>query len=73
MKFWFKKKNGKRQLLGEFETEQDCIKEMHRFCAERGFKIYYTRFWTEDNDGSEEKWFDVGSWSEFFIITKEAN
>ena len=32
------------------------------------YKIYYTRSWKEE-DGSV--WFDVGSWSEFYVLKEE--
>lgn len=32
------------------------------------YKIYYIRSWREE-DGSV--WFDVGSWSEFYVLKKE--
>lgn len=65
MKLWFKQNNGNKRLIGEFKTEREAIKEIHRFCNERGFRIYYTRIWTENG----EKWFDVGSHTEAFVIT----
>ena len=48
------------------ESLLEAVKEIHKFCEERNFKIYYTRVWKADNG---EVWRDVGSHSEFFIIT----
>ena len=41
------------------------MREIHKFCNDRNFKIYYTRSWRDD-DGL--KVYDVGSWSEFFYL-----
>lgn len=69
MKLWLQRSNGERQQLGEFEVEQEATKAMFEFCRERNFHVYYTRVWTENS----EKWFDVGSWTEYFIITDFEN
>ena len=63
VKLYFENSYGKRRIIAEPETEEDAMKEIHKFCEDRNFKIYYTRSW-RDNDGL--KVFDVGSWSEFF-------
>ncbi len=39
------------------------------FCAERNFKIYYTRIWTKDGATV----FDVGSHTEFFRLQPPIN
>lgn len=69
MKLWFQQSNGNRRLIGEFETEQEAVKAIHEFCDERNFHIYYTRIWVADG----EKWFDVGSHTEYFCLGLEAN
>ena len=48
------------------KTEKEAIQAIHQFCAERNFKIYYTRYW---KDANNEVWYDVGSHTEFFILT----
>lgn len=69
MRLWFQRGNGERRLLGNFKIEQEATKAMYEFCRERDFCIHYTRIWEENG----EKWFDVGSWNEFFIITDTKN
>lgn len=65
MKLYFENSYGKRRVIAEPETEQDVIKEIYKFCEDRNFKIYYTRTW-RDKEGF--KVFDVGSWSERFLL-----
>lgn len=66
MKLYFQQSDGHRRFLKICTTETEAVKEIHKFCEERNFKIYYTRVWKADNG---EVWRDVGSHSEFFIIT----
>ena len=65
MKLYFENSYGKRRLIAEPQTEEETYREIHKFCEERNFKSYYTRSW-QTPDG--EKVYDVGSWSEFFIL-----
>lgn len=67
MRLYFQNSCEDRRLIGEPSTEEDAMKIIHAFCDERNFKIYYVRSWTTP-DG--EKWFDCGSWSEFFVLTE---
>lgn len=65
MKLYFKDSYGKRRIIAEPETEEEAVKEIHKFCEERNFTIYYTRT-HKTPDG--EKIYDVGSWYESFIL-----
>lgn len=65
MKLYFENSRGERRVIAEPETEEEANKEIHKFCEDRNFKIYYVRSWV-DNKGF--KWFDVGSWSERFLL-----
>lgn len=65
MKLYFQRSDGTRKFLKFCRNEKEAMQEIHKFCAERNFKIYYTRYWKEP-DG--EVWYDVGSHTEFFII-----
>lgn len=67
MKLYFENSRGERRVVAEPETEEEAMKEIHKFCNDRNFKIYYTRSWV-DPDGF--KIFDCGSWSEFFILER---
>lgn len=65
MKLYFENSYGERRLIAEPETRDGAWKQIHAFCEEKDFKIYYVRTWKEP-DGIEV--FDVGSWSEFFYL-----
>lgn len=42
---------------------EEVSQKIQKFLEEHNYKSYYTRSWEENG----EMWFDVGSWSEFFI------
>ena len=65
MKLYFENSKCKRRLIAEPETHEGVWEQIHAFCEERNFKIYYIRTWMEP-DGL--KWYDVGSHTEFFIL-----
>lgn len=65
MKLYFKNSSGERRIIAEPETEQEAMEEIHKFCNDRNFKIYYIRTWMLP-DGLKK--FDVGSHSEFFYL-----
>lgn len=68
MKLYFRNSRGERRLIGEPATHEESSRIYQKFCAERNFKIYYVRSWTTE-DG--ERWYDVGSHTEFFIEVDE--
>lgn len=62
------RKDGNDRLIKETVSENDIMKHIRLFLAERNYKSYYTRVWRHtDDDGSFEQIYDVGSWSEFFV------
>lgn len=65
MELYFKGSNGHKRVIGEPETEKDAHDMIRKFCEERNFTIHYIRTWVGEDGG---KVFDVGSWSEFFIL-----
>ena len=65
MKLYFENSFGERRVIAEPETKEDAMREMHKFCDDRNFKIYYTRSWRNEEG---LKVYDVGSWSEFFLL-----
>ena len=69
MKLYFKNSQGKKRCIANVKTEDRAIEFIRQFCEERKFKIYYIRTWVVDN----EKHFDVGSWSEHFVLKLEGN
>lgn len=64
MKLYFENSRGERRLIGEPKTEEESSKIYHAFCDERNFKIYYVRSWVTPKG---EKYYDVGSHTEFFV------
>lgn len=51
------------RLIAKNVTEDEAFKAMKQFMAERNYKHYYTRSWT---DAMGCKHYDVGSHTEFF-------
>ena len=68
MKLIFLNSYGEKRVIAEPKNEHEAVKEMYKFCEEHNFKIHFYRSWIED-DG--RKWFDCGSWSEFFYLELE--
>ena len=66
MKLYFENLRKQRRLIAEPQTEEEAIEIIHAFCEERNFKIYYVRIYEESNGF---KRFDVGSWSESFLLS----
>ena len=64
---YFQRSNGEHRLLVPDVTEDEALKEVKKFMDEHNFKSYYTRSWETDG----VKWYDVGSWSEFFKWTNK--
>lgn len=64
---YFQRSNGEHRLLATGVTEEEVRKEMRKFMNEHKFKSYYTRSWEEDG----VKFYDVGSWTEFFKWTNK--
>ena len=65
--FYFERSNGERLLLAENVNREGAFKIMNEFLDDHKFKSHYVRSWQQDN----ELWFDVGSWSEFFVLICE--
>ena len=65
MKLYFENSHGERRIIAEPQNEDEAWKEIHKFCKDRNFKIYYVRGWLT-SDGA--KAYDVGSHTEFFYL-----
>ena len=65
MKLYFENSMGERRLIAEPNTELDAWNEIHKFCDERDFQIYYVRTWQNDEGLTK---YDVGSHTEFFYL-----
>lgn len=64
---YFQRSNGEYRLLGENVTEDEARVLRNAFMDEHNFKCHYVRMW--ETDGI--RWYDVGSWSEFFLWTNK--
>lgn len=67
MYLYFKNSKGELKLISESEDKTELIKEMVKICENNNFNIFYTRI-IQISDDLEQ--YDVGSWSEFFYISK---
>ena len=67
MYLYFKNSKGELKLISESEDKTELIKEMVKMCENNNFNIFYTRI-IQLSDDLEQ--YDVGSWSEFFYISK---
>lgn len=65
MKLYFEDSYENRMIIAEPQTEEEAWNEIHKFCENRHFHIYYTRTWRNEEG---LKVYDVGSWSEFFLL-----
>ena len=63
---YFQNTYGVRREVGTGMTEKDINIIIKQFLDEHHFKSYYTRTWINP-DNSKEKYYDVGSYTEFFI------
>lgn len=67
MYLYFKNSKGELKLISESEDKTELIKEMVKMCENNNFNIFYTRI-IQISDDLEQ--YDIGSWSEFFYISK---
>ena len=73
-RLWFQNSLGKKRQIADCDTRQEVLECIRMFinqanvgkAKDKQFKSYYTREWSENG----RTWFDVGSWSEFFIWDK---
>lgn len=73
-RLYFENRLGRRREITSFscgveQAVKRALSEIHAFCDERDFKIYYSRVW---NHGDSETVFDVGSHTEFFYLVPAA-
>ena len=64
---YFRRSNGEYRLIGTNVTEEKAYVLMQAFMFEHDFRSYYIREWAVNG----ERWFDVGSHTEFFVWKKE--
>ena len=67
-KLYFKDNNGNMRLLDyPADTEQQAIAGIYDFCRKHKFEPFYVRTWKKN----EKWWYDVGSYTEFFVWADE--
>ncbi len=69
MILYFQNSFGVRREIGRPGTAEDIHKIINDFLEDHKYKSYYTRSWVNETK-PEEKFYDVGSHSEFFICYK---
>lgn len=67
MKLYFRNSYGEERLIAEVPDEDAASQEIKRFSDAYNFTSYYTRTWVEN----KRKYYDIGSWFEFFILDLE--
>lgn len=67
MKLYFQRSNGEYIKISDFATYKNVEYEISKYCLSKGYAITYTRSW-EDGRGTI---FDVGSHTEFFVLTSK--
>ena len=68
MKLYFEHSNGEREYISNARNRDEAISLMYEDLHIRNsnFKVYYIRSWKNE---SNEEILDIGSWSEFYILT----
>ena len=68
MKLYFERSNGEREYVSNTRNRDEAISLIYEDLHARNpnFKIYYIRSWKNE---SNEEVFDIGSWSQFYILT----
>lgn len=66
MKLFFKQCNGENRFLSNVESIKEAFVLINQFLSDHNFRSYYKRV-CGTNENSI--WIDVGSHTEFFIIT----
>lgn len=66
---YFERSTGERVLLAKNVDREETYPVINKFLDDHKYKSHYVRSWEQGG----ELWFDVGSWSEFFVLVdKEA-
>ena len=68
MKLYFINSANKKKLVSSAATADNANKLIIEYIKKINpeYKVYYTRSWIENN----ETWYDVGSHTEFFLLTE---
>ena len=69
MRVIFRDRNHKDHVICITKDVREGMRLIDKFAEERGYKIYYTRFWPTGDD--KQLWEDFGSHTEFGILEME--
>lgn len=64
---YFERSSGEHIILLENCTENNALTAMNEFMRDHNYAAPYIRSW----EVNEQKWYDVGSHTEFFIWSKD--
>jgi hypothetical protein len=64
MKLVFKNSQGKERTIANVDSKEQANVEINKFCSDKKYEVYYTRSWEING----VVYYDVGSWSEFFLL-----
>ena len=62
---YFENSYGDRRVIGTVESDDQAWQTISKFLKQHNYRAQYIISWTE-SDGT---WYDVGSHSEFFIVS----
>lgn len=65
MVLYFENSYGKRREIGRPQSTKETYQLIDKFLKDYNYKSYYIRSWKNDEN---ETYYDVGSWSEFFVM-----
>lgn len=68
MKLYFENSMSKRKFISHVDSIKEVYALIDDVLEEYHYKSYYTRLWYEED--KKEIWIDVGSHSEFFVVTE---
>ena len=69
-RLYFKDNNGNTRLLDyTADTEEQVMVGIYDFCKQHKFKPFYVRMWKKN----EKMYYDVGSYTEFFVWADESD
>ena len=71
MRLYFENSLGKRKYISQVYNLKEIYAIIDDVLENYNYKSYYTRIWYEED--KHELWFDVGSHSEFFVVTGVEN
>ena len=67
MNVYFRDSKHNKRIIGTANSKEDVYEIITEFLKEHNYKSYYTRVWYDD----EYTWFDVGSWTEYFLVDED--